>query len=176
MRKFISASIIFVVAVSIAYATKRREMRYFRTPALEKNFMSKLEYIEKQIDELTKRVEKLEIKFEPKLKLKHEGKAKRIRGPLEIGQIVYFDGDDKLMIQQIIDERSILAELRIRQLRGNTWVAIQEPVFITGVSTNGLVDDKVIKFPSDMLFQITDTKTYETVIGGTRTVFALERL
>ena len=79
MRKFISASIIFVVAVSIAYATKRREMRYFRTPALEKNFMSKLEYIEKQIDELTKRVEKLEIKFEPKLKLKHEGKAKRIR-------------------------------------------------------------------------------------------------
>ena len=176
---FTLCAIITVILITEAFSSRRstrNEGRYFRTPALEKNFMGKLKNLEEQIDDLTKRVEELEIKFNPTLVLKHEGLAQRIVWPLKIDQVIYFDDEDNLKVLQVIDEKNIIAELRFRKISGNTWYLVEETVWISNIDTSGFVDDKVYKLSSDKLFLIKKTKTYETAIGGSKTIIEIEQL
>jgi hypothetical protein len=45
-------------------------------------------------------------------------------------------------------------------------------ICVQSYSTSGIVDDQWIKLPE--VFKVTGTKTYETVIGGSRTIFVIQ--
>jgi len=72
----------------------------------------------------------------------------------ESGNVVQFE------VQQVIDEKQMLVR------------AFGKLIWIQGLSTNGIVDNQHIVL--DNIFCINETKTYETAIGGTKTVFVAE--
>jgi len=65
-------------------------------------------------------------------------------------------------IRQIIDENQMLVQ----------WSS--DPPFLVKVPTKGLVDDRT--FPLYGFFVVSGTRKYETVVGGTNTVFVLEQV
>jgi hypothetical protein len=48
--------------------------------------------------------------------------------------------------------------------------------FVIGIDTKGLVSDARWEPPPDDIFEVTGTKTYETVAGGSKTVFVLSKM
>ena len=78
---------------------------------------------------------------------------------LKVGRIGYI----RAKIIQIIDDSSLLLELYSRPLM----------VIVKGVTTSGLVDDKLWPGYTKML-QVTGIVQYVTVLGSTKTVFVLE--
>jgi len=145
-----------------------------RQPTLQQ----RVEILEKQVKQLTGRIEKLETEINPGLELKKEGKSSRIFFPLSVGQIVYFDVDDKINVVQVVDSNNMIVELLIREVRKYPNYTVLEPVkqmaWIQNYKTTNIVDEKKIIPPPNLLFKIIGTKTYETAIGGTQTVFLLE--
>jgi hypothetical protein len=66
-------------------------------------------------------------------------------------------------VVQIIDDETMLCWVHVRQ---NPWVMLK------GFSTAGLVDDGIVEIADPM--HVTGTTTYETAVGGTRTVLIVE--
>ena len=129
-------------------------------------------------------------KGETVLRLKKEGKAKRIQKPLQLNQIVYFDKGQNFKIEQIIDTRNMIVELRTgsRPIHGampqssrflttvpvKGYKLITTPVWVHGLDTSKYADNTLVNPPPGQLFKITGTKTYEIPFSGTKTVFVLE--
>ena len=95
----------------------------------------------------------------------------RIRTPLQVGQIVYFFVDDKFRIQQIIDDRNMIVELRIAQAENPDYGQL---VWLRGFDTLNYVDDMIVAPPTKQLFKVSSTQQYVTAIGGSKTIFVLE--
>lgn len=78
--------------------------------------------------------------------------------PIKVGNAGFFRAQQK--VQQVVSDRQMLIIIN------------DQTVWIDGVSTAGLTDDSYISF--DDPFYISGTKSYETAIGGTKTVFVAE--
>ena len=80
------------------------------------------------------------------------------------------------------DELSRQCCIRVFQIKGPEEMLCvceqtNKPIYfiIRGISTAGLTNDSPLETSADV-FEITDTKTYPTTIGGTNTVFVLQPL
>jgi hypothetical protein len=100
--------------------------------------------------------------------------AKRILCPLEIGQIVYFAGDNNLQVQQVIDTQNMIVELRIwKEDELHNLHACKQQAWVKGCDTSQYADDTIVVPVSgqSQLFKITGT-----VNDGVSTYFVLEPL
>lgn len=75
----------------------------------------------------------------------------------------YGQMDHSARVVQVIDERTMLAELG-----GEIWI------MLSGFSTSGHTDDVRVRLRRPIM--ISGTVTYTTVLGGTRTVLKVEPL
>ena len=69
-------------------------------------------------------------------------------------------------ILQVVDEKTALVNFSSVQSKQTVW--------ITGISTAGMVDGGAHR--ADVIVAVTGTKTYTTAVGGSRTVFTVEPL
>jgi hypothetical protein len=103
--------------------------------------------------------------------------------PLSVGQIArlrnYYDQTQEIKTVQIIDSNNMIVELYSAMFAKNGKNILyfigmcKEVVWIRGIDTRKMADEQSIEI-GDQPFKITGTKTYEVVMGGTRTVFVLE--
>ncbi len=70
-------------------------------------------------------------------------------------------------VTQVIDDKSLLGDLRYLY-KANGMV----PALLTGIPTEGVVDGRKVEFKTPMY--VAGTRQFETVSGGTRTVFLLK--
>jgi len=162
--------VVFCLAVVIGVV-------YAGSTATKGTFKWRLEQLEDRVDRLTRKVAAMEEQLNPSLKVKKEGKAHRVKSPLEVGQIVYFDNNIELEITQIIDQANMITDIIIDKMCVDYLGRSLEKrvsVWVKGFDTTGLVDGKRLKIDNNVLFKVAGTKTYDTAIGGTNTVFVLE--
>jgi hypothetical protein len=124
---------------------------------------------------------------------KKTGKYKSFQGALQVGSIGTFeDLLQKHHVAQILSENDMLVDAFIMMQETSTrsvpagsdyrgvvyvsenvtaWAPKRTSVWITGVSTSGLVDGQIISLPQ--LFMVKETKRYQTAIGSSKTVFVM---
>jgi len=115
--------------------------------------------------------------------------GKQIQVPLNVGQIIYFDRKQNFKIEQIIDKQNLIAEARIASVpiygpMGESrfltripikgYKTISRIVWISGLNTSDYADGIVVKPAPSHLFKITETKSYDTLFTGVKTLFVLE--
>lgn len=90
--------------------------------------------------------------------------------------VVEFDGANnswQFKVQQVVDERNMLVRVARRD---HTYLNAREAgsylIWIVG-KYSGVVDGQAVTF--NEVFRVTGTKQYATAIGGSKTVFMLER-
>lgn len=93
--------------------------------------------------------------------------------PLGVGDCGIIIG--QLEVAQVLDEKSFRGEVALypKVLDGTVPLELaQTPVIVEGFPTAELADGQVIDVPG--VWYCSKNKTYETVIGGTKTVLVLE--
>ena len=68
-------------------------------------------------------------------------------------------------VTQVIDGQNML-------IKSTGWARPWLDFWVKGVLTKDIVDGETLTIPG--VFEITGTRTYETVLGGSKTVFVLE--
>jgi len=154
------------------------------------SFRDRLEDCENRIEKLENRISKLEQKNQIKSDIQYQGEiAECFTKPLELGKVAYAGKENLIYIEQVIDSSNMIAKLvfykipiyakRNPESRLLTmpppiirYDSVDTIVWIKGYNTEGLVDGK--RFKPLYPFKVTNTKTYETAIGGSNTVFVLE--
>ncbi len=188
-KRILACCLLIVFSAMAADATRSRSTgrnsRFSRSPNIVKLLTNRIEDLEGKVAKLTKRVQFLEEKLDPNLKTirefskKHEI-ATKFKPPLKIGQIGYMGGDNAFKVEQIIDEKNMIVDFIVESpTRGVPSGRIlrtgySKIVWVSGIDTSNFVDGKSIRYTRPL--EITGTKSYETVMGGTKTVFLLEPL
>jgi hypothetical protein len=127
----------------------------------ERTFVSKdaklkeIESNESSVEEITERI--------AKLKSGEEYFFGNLDGPLKIGQFGHFAARSGQVLQVLGDDSFLLKVW----LPSSEWVTL----IVKGVSTRGVTDDSGIELPA--VFEVKDTETYPTALGGTNTAFVL---
>lgn len=169
--------------------TRRTRARTFRA---RKTHKQRLIDLENQVSDLLIRVADLEQKFTA------PGKAEGISGkfvrPLKVGQTAYLK-DNFAKVEQVINAKNMLIDIitgyeTIPGTAPRQWTAreaghltraptiyepqrpVHEVVWLRGIDTKGLADGSKVEL--DKPLKITGTETYETIMGGSKTVFVLE--
>ena len=109
---------------------------------------------EADLEEMNQRLQRLESRSElvmPELPRKLQVGA--------VGVLEHRHGNSV----QVIDATNMLVEIPLTE----------ERVWISGVSTAGIADDKGVELPQ--VFEVTGTTSYQTALGAKRTVLMLER-
>jgi len=89
-----------------------------------------------------------------------------LKEPLRSGQHVFFTETDRLKVVQIVDSSNMMIEL-------SSWLR-QPNIWMTGISTTDMADDKAFTLSRDRIFRVVGTRSYTTIRGGQRTVFELK--
>lgn len=134
---------------------------------LRMEFKSK-EARQEVVDELTANVEKLNEDIKS-IDNRTTVVFPSLSAIMETGDFGVFFGK-KIHILQIIDEKTMRAELRDPRIEVNRNIR----VMVKNFSTSGMVDDQTVD--CDTVFEVTGTETYQTAVGGTQTVFVLKPL
>jgi hypothetical protein len=75
-------------------------------------------------------------------------------------------------VEQVVDGDSIVARLEIMEKWPRGAISVEFPTYwIDGIPTDGMVDDRPIEVPNDVIFVEQGSKTYVTVAGGSRTIY-----
>ena len=120
-----------------------------KRPAMVAEAAERVEQIEGEIRKLDA------IPWRPQRLLVHK---------LEVGQIGVLDTTLTWVVSQVLGPEEMLVRAFFHR---SYWT-----LAVRGVSTAGLVDDRVVDLRQ--IVKISGTKMYETVIGGSRTVFVVE--
>jgi hypothetical protein len=189
-------SIIIICVLSIVTLVFAQYPRLPNYPSSQRNkpLDQRLTALEQKVEELTNRIKTIEEKLNPTPELKKQGKAKLIKLPFEIGQIVYFKDDDKIEVIQITDRLNTIVEVqryvehwessvRSGQEAGGLTrypghmvydLKVMSNIWIRGLNTSNWADESVIKFNPNQLFKVTGTQSYKDVSGNRATLFVLE--
>ena len=94
---------------------------------------------------------------------------------MKVGDIGRFPSFQRTSVIQVFENKILVnfdwGNMASRNSPDRTGV-----LFVKGIDTKGIVSDaKWRPFPED-IFEVTGTETYETVAGGTKTVFVLSRV
>jgi len=105
--------------------------------------------------------------------------AQSFSGNLEVGQIAYVAGENRLIAKQVVDENNVICKLietkpsvvNVNGLSVGMTPELSETIWLTNFDTTGLVDGKIVKCNRPL--KVSGTKTYHTNLGY-KTVFLLE--
>lgn len=151
-------------ATSIALKKENKIMRQSLLDAnlLLPNLLEQSEQEQQKLDEENQKKEAAE-KAEALIK-------SHFSRPLSVGQIARLDNFKTI---QIIDSNNMIVEWLDGYTSGRYGSRITETIWIKGINTQNMADEQRVEV-REQAFKITGTKTYEVVMGGTRTVFVLE--
>lgn len=131
--------------------------------------LARLALIRQRLDELKKSRIRNKLQIEKELR----AEAERLEDidsmlppaieSLTVGNIGTL-GKYRIKVKQIAGPGSMMAELD------------EKDFWVEGISTAGFADGDFATMKSDLVFEVSGTKTYTTVLGGTRTIMKVEVL